>query len=101
MGAIGLMGSMAALLVLLEVAPPPGNLEDYALARGAMGSIATWIFYPSLGIMLLAGLLSLAYVKAYHNAGWAWAKAATGILVFESGFRGRAGADAAGGGTER
>ncbi|MGA7267311.1 MAG: hypothetical protein WBX21_06095 [Aestuariivirga sp.] len=87
-GAIGLMGSMASLLVLLSLAPPPDALAEYALIRGAMGSIATWIFFPSLGLTLIAGLIALGYSKAYHNAGWAWAKAISGILVFESGFVG-------------
>jgi hypothetical protein len=79
---------MASLLVLLSLAPPPGALAEYALIRGAMGSIATWIFFPSLGLTLIAGLIALGYSKAYHNAGWAWAKAISGILVFESGFVG-------------
>lgn len=82
------MGSMASLLVLLSLAPPPDALAEYALIRGAMGSIATWIFFPSLGLTLIAGLIALGYSKAYHNAGWAWAKAISGILVFESGFVG-------------
>ena len=82
------MGSMASLLVLLSLAPPPGALPEYALIRGAMGSIATWIFFPSLGLTLIAGLIALGYSKACHNAGWAWAKAISGILVFESGFVG-------------
>jgi hypothetical protein len=79
---------MASLLVLLSLAPPPGALAEYALIRGAMGSIATWIFFPSLGLTLVAGLIALGYSKAFHNAGWAWAKAISGILVFESGFVG-------------
>jgi hypothetical protein len=79
---------MASLLVLLSLAPPPDALAEYALIRGAMGSIATWIFFPSLGLTLIAGLIALGYSKAYHNAGWAWAKAISGILVFESGFVG-------------
>lgn len=87
-GAIGLMGAMAALLVLLSVAPPPTSLSGYALIRGAMGAIATWIFFPSLAMTLIAGLLAIAFNKGFHNAGWAWAKAATGILVFEAGFVG-------------
>ncbi len=82
------MGSMASLLVLLSLAPPPDALAEYALIRGAMGSIATWIFFPSLGLTLIAGLIALGYSKAYHNAGWAWAKVISGILVFESGFVG-------------
>jgi len=83
-----LMGAMASLLVLLSVAPPPTVLAEYALLRGAMGAIATWIFFPSLGLTLIAGLLAIAVNRGFHNAGWAWLKAATGILVFESGFVG-------------
>jgi hypothetical protein len=82
------MGSMASLLVLLSLVPPASALAEYALIRGAMGSIATWIFFPSLGLTLIAGLIALGYSKAYHNAGWAWAKAISGILIFESGFVG-------------
>ena len=36
MGAIGLMGAMASFLVLLSIAPPPADLEAYALVRSAM-----------------------------------------------------------------
>ncbi|MDP4026518.1 hypothetical protein Q8W71_28275 [Methylobacterium sp. NEAU 140] len=87
MGAIGLMGAMACLLVLLAAAPAPtASLAGYALVRGAMGTIATWIFFPSLALTLIAGLLSIALTRAYLNAGWAWLKAATGVLVFEAGF---------------
>lgn len=86
MGAIGLMGSMACLLVLLSRVPSPTSLSEYALMRGAMGEIATWIFLPSLGLTLVAGLLALGVNPAFHNAGWAWVKLATGVLVFEWGF---------------
>ena len=88
MGAIGLMGAMAALLVMLSFTPSPTALAEYALMRGAMGAVATWIFFPSLGATLVAGLLAIAVTRGFHNAGWAWLKAATGILVFESGFVG-------------
>ena len=88
MGAIGLMGAMAALLVMLAYTPAPTDLSGYAMMRGAMGAVATWIFFPSLGLTLIAGLLSIAATRGFHDAGWAWLKAATGILVFESGFVG-------------
>lgn len=88
LGAIGLMGAMASLLVLMCFLPPATSLAQYASFRGAMGSIATWIFYPSLGLTLVAGLAAIGYNRAYHNAGWAWAKALSGILIFESGFVG-------------
>lgn len=87
-GAIGLMGSMVSLLVLLSFIPPSTSLAEYASFRSAMGAIATWILFPSLGVTLISGLVAIAYSRAYHSAGWAWAKALSGILLFESGFVG-------------
>jgi hypothetical protein len=86
MGAIGLMGAMACLIVLLSFIPAPTSLSEYALMRSAMGGIATWIFLPSLALTLIAGLLAMAVNRGYHSAGWAWAKLASGVLVFEWGF---------------
>jgi hypothetical protein len=86
MGAIGLMGAMACLLVLLSFVPAPASLSEYALTRAAMGGIATWIFLPSLGLTLIAGLLAMGINRAYHNAGWAWVKLFSGLLVFEWGL---------------
>ncbi len=85
-GAVGLMGAMACLLVLLVFVPAPASLSQYALIRGAMGGIAKWIFLPSLALTLIAGLLAIAANRAFHNAGWAWAKLATGIILFEWGL---------------
>lgn len=89
-GAIGMMGSMACLLVLLGVTPrltgDPAALAGYALMRRAMGAIATWIFFPSLGLTLGAGLLAIAFNRGFHNAGWAWLKLATGLVIFEGAF---------------
>ena len=85
-GAIGLMGSMACLLVMHSFIPAPTSLSEYALMRGAMGGIATWIFLPSLALTLIAGLLAIAVNRGYHSAGWAWAKLLSGVLVFEWGF---------------
>jgi hypothetical protein len=86
MGAIGLMGAMACLLVLFSFTPAPTSLSEYALMREAMGGISTWIFLPSLGLTLIAGLLAIGLNRAYHNAGWAWVKLLSGVLVFEWGF---------------
>jgi uncharacterized membrane protein len=86
MGAIGLMGAMACLLVLLDFMPAPTSLSEYANMRAAAGGIATWIFFPSLALTLIAGLLAIGVNPAYHSAGWAWAKLAAGVLTFEWGF---------------
>lgn len=86
MGAVGFMGSLASLLLLENLAPPPSSLAGYALIRGAMTAIATWVFLPSFLLTLIPGLLAIAVTPAFHNAGWAWIKAATGILIFAGGL---------------
>jgi hypothetical protein len=83
MGAIGLMGATACLIVLMRFAPPRASLAEYAAMRGAMADIAQWIYLPSLGLTLIAGLLAIAANHAYQNAGWAWVKLATGVLMVE------------------
>lgn len=80
------MGAMACLLALFSFIPTPTSLSEYALMRAAMGAIATWIFLPSFGLTLISGLLAMAVNRAYHSAGWAWAKLLSGVLVFEWGF---------------
>ncbi len=85
-GAVGLLGAVACLLVLLAIMPEPAKLAEYASMQNAMSAIAKWIFMPSLVITLIAGLLAIAATRAFHDAGWVWAKAATGVLLFESGL---------------
>ena len=86
MGAIGFMGALACLLVLAWLAPPPASLAGYALMRSAMATIAAWVVFPSLVLTLIPGLLAIAVAPAFHEAGWAWIKAATGILIFAGGL---------------
>jgi uncharacterized membrane protein len=85
-GAIGLMGASASLIVLMSFASSSTSLTRYALMYGAMAEVTTWIFYPSLLLTLVAGLLAIAVNPAYHNAGWVGAKLATGVLIFEGGL---------------
>ena len=85
LGALGLMGAASSLLVLLSFAPP-ASFADHPLMHEAMAKIAAWIFLPALALTLVAGLLAIAANPAFHNAGWVWAKAATGILIFAGGL---------------
>ena len=39
MGAIGLMGAMACLIVLLGFMPKPASLSEYALMSAALGGV--------------------------------------------------------------
>ncbi len=87
MGAIGMLGSMACLLVLSNIATP-AFLTEYTAVRGAMAAIAKLIFMPSLTLTLIAGLLAVAVSRAFQDAGWAWAKLVSGVLLFEYGLIG-------------
>lgn len=82
-GAIGLMGAMACLLVMLGFAASPQPLPAYALLTDVMSRVATWIYLPSMALTLTSGLAAIGINRAFHNAGWAWAKLATGVLMFE------------------
>jgi hypothetical protein len=86
LGAIGLMGAMASLVVMLLWLPAPTALESYAALRTSMAAITQWVFMPSLGLTLIAGLIAIAVNPVFHNAGWAWVKAVSGILIFEGGL---------------
>ncbi len=82
-GAIGMMGAIAALLVLLRFDAAPRSAGAYSVICAAMADIANLVLYPSMVATLIAGLLAIAFNRAFHNAGWAWVKLASGILVFE------------------
>lgn len=81
-GAIGVVGSFAACIVLGAKAPPL-PLIAYAAARQQIAVIAQWLLVPSLAVVLISGLLAIAANKAYVDAGWAWLKALLGVSMFE------------------
>jgi hypothetical protein len=51
-----------------------------------MAEIGAWVVMPSLVLTLTSGLLAIAVTTAFHDAGWAWIKAATGILILAGGL---------------
>lgn len=84
MGAIGLLGAMVCLVVESSVLPVPAKaLSGYAAVREAMSAVCTWVLLPAMAVCLLSGLLAIAVTRGFHNAGWAWIKLISGILVFE------------------
>ncbi len=81
-GAVGVLGSFSACLVLLATAPTH-SLVAYAAVQQGIVAITRWLLVPSLAIVVVSGLLAIAANQAYVNAGWAWVKAALGIGMFE------------------
>jgi hypothetical protein len=78
----GVLGALAAHLILI-VAATGMSAADYAAVRFGIHAISKWLLLPSLALSLITGLLALALHKGFHNAGWAWAKALSGVLMLE------------------
>jgi uncharacterized membrane protein YgdD (TMEM256/DUF423 family) len=83
LGGAGMLGALAAMLALLTVTPEPTSLEEYAVMRQGIGQVAKYLLFPSLAVVLVSGLFAMAFHPPFHNAGWAWAKLALGIIMFE------------------
>jgi hypothetical protein len=81
-GAMGVMGSFAACIVLLMNAPSQ-SLVAYAAVMQGIASINRWVLVPSLAAVLISGLLAIAATDSYKNAAWAWIKALLGLSTFE------------------
>ena len=84
LGSIGLTGAVAVHLLLLGMAPGPESIAEHAVIRNAIAEIANWILLPSLAVVFLSGLLSMAYHRPFLQLGWVWIKAILSLSVFTS-----------------
>jgi hypothetical protein len=82
LGGIGVMGALAAHFVLVlqtnGLSPP----DTVALRRG-IEAVSQWVLMPSLVIVLVSGLLAMAFHPPFHSAAWAWIKALLGVAMLE------------------
>jgi hypothetical protein len=83
LAAIGMIGALAAHIILLAHMPGPESLAQYVALRQGIGAIARWLLLPSLGLVLVSGLLAMAFNRNYHDALWAWMKLGLGVVSFE------------------
>ncbi|MBC7781098.1 MAG: hypothetical protein H7125_13440 [Proteobacteria bacterium] len=81
-GGIGMTGALAAHLILVITAPQT-SLEEYAAVRQSILAVSKWLLLPSLLIVLASGLFAMAVHYPFCQARWVWAKALTGIGLFE------------------
>lgn len=82
LGSVGVLGGLAACIVLVWTAPT-GSAAGFAAANHGVAMIVKWLLVPSLAVVLLSGLLAIVMTEAYIDAGWAWLKAFLGISMFE------------------
>lgn len=78
----GLIGGLAAYMVLLVVATPT-DAEAYAGLRASLQVVSGYILVPSLAVGLLSGLVSMLVHTPFLDKGWVWFKALLGILMFK------------------
>jgi uncharacterized membrane protein len=81
-GAVGLLGALAACLILV-LTTPHEPLTAYAATRVGIASIARYLLVPSLALVLTSGLLSVSANSVYIDAGWVWVKVVMGLAMFE------------------
>lgn len=81
---MGVTGAVLCQLVLLQLRPPVADLEGFALYSQALAEISGMVLFPSLGVVVLSGFLSVGINRAFHSAPWVFIKLMFSVLVFES-----------------
>ncbi len=83
-GSTGLAGGLAAFLILLSLGPEPAVSTEYLNLREGLYAISHSLVLPSMAVVFLSGVLSMAVHFPFQNALWVWLKLAAGFLIFES-----------------
>lgn len=78
-----MIGSLAIYIVILLYAPHDTALA-YANARETIRVICSYVLVPSMVLVLVSGLLSMAVHRPFQEQRWVWAKALTGLSIFEA-----------------
>lgn len=82
LAAAGLLGGLVVYMLLLVVAPQD-TPAAYADLRVSIAAISNYLLLPSLAVVLLSGIAAMVLHDPYLHKGWAWLKAASGILMFK------------------
>jgi hypothetical protein len=80
----GVIGGIVVYLMLLVHSPDATDIAAFNQNRQQIALVSHWLILPSMGIILISGLLSIAVHRPFLEARWVWAKALSGILVFEA-----------------
>ena len=84
LSAIGFAGGLATYMLVLFHAPEVSATVEYLAMREALAHIAAMMIVPSMVISVTSGLLAMAVHFPFHDAPWVWAKALSGVLLFEA-----------------
>jgi hypothetical protein len=81
---LGLVGGLAAYMLVLWSGPGTESLEAYAAMRESLATVSRGLILPSMAGVLVSGLLAMGMNFSYMEAPWAWLKLLSGVLVFEA-----------------
>jgi hypothetical protein len=84
LGAMGVTGAVLCQIVLLLARPAPSDLERFAFYSQALADLSGTVLFPSLGLVVLSGFLSVGINRPFHSAPWVFIKLMFSVLVFES-----------------
>lgn len=70
-------------MVILRTAPQD-TASTYADVRLTISHLCNYILIPSLAVILVTGLLSMAAHRPFQEKRWVWIKALLGLSLFES-----------------
>ena len=75
-----------ALLVCLVIngTADRSSPADFLAARRLFATVAQVVLVPSMGVVVVSGLLALAATHGYLRARWAWVKALLGLSLFQA-----------------
>ena len=85
---LGLVGGLAAYMLVLWAGPPVTSLSEYAAMRTSLAAVSKWLIMPSMLGVIVSGLIAMALSFSYMEAPWAWLKLLSGVLVFEGSLGG-------------
>jgi hypothetical protein len=81
-GAPGLMGGLAAYVILIRVGAGQGPLGALAVRR-CIDGLLTYLLLPSMVVVVVSGFLSMIVHRPYRDALWAGVKGVSGMGVLE------------------
>lgn len=81
---LGLVGGLAAYMIVLWTGPEVDSLSAYAALRESLAKVSKWLLIPSMLGALVTGLLAMMLHYPFLEKPWVWLKALSGVLVFEA-----------------
>lgn len=82
-GSVGVMGAVAAHLILIALCKRHTDLAQVIALRRGIDALVEWLLFPSVLLVVFSGLIPTILFKHLRNALWVWAKVGLGIPLIE------------------